>query len=116
VKGHEACNFLSIIMHEHSVDIQGAVDYSGVKFREMFDRFMAAKAHLPSWGEPLDSDIAAFVEALGIWVVGYLHWTFETPRYFGPWYEEAKRTCVVRIGTLENKEGRYKSCTSILTC
>lgn len=108
VKGHGACNFLSIIMHEHSVDIQGAVDYSGVKFREIFDRFMAGKAHLPSWGEPLDSDIAAFVDALGIWVVGYLHWTFETPRYFGPWYEEVKRTCVVRIGNLENKKSWYK--------
>lgn len=38
-------------------------------------RSMAAEAHLPSWGEPLDSDIAASVETLGILVVGYLHWT-----------------------------------------
>lgn len=72
-------------------------------------RSMAAEAHLPSWGEPLDSDIAASVETLGILVVGYLHWTSETPRYFGPGYEEVKPSCVVRFGALENKKSWYKS-------
>ena len=63
VKGHEACNFFSIVMHERSVDL---IDQSGVKFRKISDRFMAAKAYLPLWAEPPDSDVVTFVDALGI--------------------------------------------------
>ena len=58
-KGHEVCDFLCIVMPERSVDL---VDYSGMSFA----RFMAAKAYLPLWGEPPNSDIAPFVDALGI--------------------------------------------------
>ena len=68
-KGHEACNFLSIVMHEHSVY---PVGQGGVKSRKIFDRFMAAKAYLPLWAEPPDSDVVPFLDALGIHILSWI--------------------------------------------
>lgn len=78
------------------------------------------RRHLPSWREPLDSDLAASVEALGILVFGYMHWTSKILRHFGPGYEEVKPDCVVRFGAPEHKKSWYKSsrywCIDDISC
>lgn len=94
-KGQATWNYLTVVMHEKSGNLQTAADYSGVKFRELYDRFIDAKSRLPSWGKPLDSDVAAFLEGVGIWLAGTLRWCFEMPRYFGPHYEDISFTYLV---------------------
>ena len=98
-KGHGRWNYLSVVMQELSIDLQAAADYSGVKFRELYDRFMDGRSRLPSWGKPLDSDIVAFFEALGIWLAGNLQWSFEMPNYFGAHCEDVKLTHLVDLGS-----------------
>ena len=52
--GHLTNNVLPIIQNEKSVDLQGAADFVGVHFKELYDSFEADKQCLPSFGEEMD--------------------------------------------------------------
>ena len=79
------------------MDLQTAADEIGVYFGELMKQFLADKARLPSWGPCVDVDVARYVDALGHWVVGNLHWSFETQRYFGPDHRKVERTRLITL-------------------
>jgi hypothetical protein len=38
---------------------------------------------LPSWGPEIDEQVKIYVDGLADWIVGSLHWSFDSERYFG---------------------------------
>ena len=74
---------VTVIMHERDVDLQGAMDYIGELHEGLVKSFLLAKDRLPSWGEPVDSQVARYVHGLGNWVRANYQWSFESQRYFG---------------------------------
>lgn len=96
-KGLEGNNILTVLMEERGFNLQEAADNAGLLFGDLMNRFMEERKKLPSWGPGLDRDVNRYVDAIGHWVVGNLHWSFETRRYFGSALEDVKRTRIVKL-------------------
>ena len=74
---------VTVIINERDVDVQGAMDYIGALHDRLVKSFLLAKGRLPSWGEPIDSQVARYVHGLGNWVRANYQWSFESQKYFG---------------------------------
>ncbi|KAG7094684.1 Sesquiterpene synthase Agr1 [Marasmius oreades] len=90
-------NMIPVIMNEFQYDLQTAVDYVGSLCKESMDRFIDDRAQLPSWGPEIDRQVNIYVDGLADWMVGSLHWSFESERYFGKSGSEVKKTRVVNL-------------------
>lgn len=88
---------IPVVMHQEGLDLQTAVDFVGDMCRQSIDRFIEEQQHLPSWGPEVDRDLAIYVRGLADWIVGSLHWSFETERYFGKNGRQVKATRVVSL-------------------
>jgi len=88
---------IPVVMHQYGLELQPAVDFVGEMCKRSIDRFVEAQKALPSWGEKIDKDVQVYVQGLADWIVGSLHWSFETERYFGKKGMEVKRTRVVEL-------------------
>ncbi|EMD33366.1 hypothetical protein CERSUDRAFT_98482 [Gelatoporia subvermispora B] len=95
--GHKVNSLVYILTEHNGVEIQDACSEAGFRYGELMDEFLANKALLPSWDAEIDGTVAAAVKCMEDWVVGSLHWSFETPRYFGDSKDEVKRTRLVQI-------------------
>ncbi|KAL4267509.1 Isoprenoid synthase domain superfamily protein [Pleurotus pulmonarius] len=93
--GHSGYNVVTVYMKQFDLDIQAAFDRAGREFDEMWTRFDTSRLELPTFGEAIDCDVQRFIDALKTWVVGMLHWNFETPRYFGDKRQLIKATHIV---------------------
>ncbi|KAH7906978.1 terpenoid synthase [Hygrophoropsis aurantiaca] len=96
-KGHGGSNIVTILMHECGMDLQAASDYVGVEFKKLMERFFEGRKNMRSWGAALDADLERYFDALGQWVIANMEWSFETQRYFGPAFEEVKKTRLVKL-------------------
>ena len=56
--GHLTNNVLTVLQKEKNVDLQGAADLVGAHFQELYNKFEADEARLPSFGEELDAIVA----------------------------------------------------------
>ncbi|KAG5646722.1 hypothetical protein DXG03_002404 [Asterophora parasitica] len=90
-------NMIPVVMHEEGLDLQAAVDFVGTMCKQSIDRFVDDRANLPSWGPEIDRDVATYVDGLADWIVGSLHWSFESERYFGKAGRDVKATRVVDL-------------------
>ncbi|KAF7967010.1 hypothetical protein HWV62_36229 [Athelia sp. TMB] len=91
-------NMIPVIMNERGLDLQSAVDFVGNLCKKSIDRFNDDRLNnLPSWGPEIDRDVAVYVSGLADWIVGSLHWSFETERYFGKDGKSVKATRVVHL-------------------
>ncbi|KAG0706961.1 isoprenoid synthase domain-containing protein [Suillus ampliporus] len=90
-------NMLSVVMHEQCIDLQSAVDFVGELCKQSIDRFKEDRGLIPSWGPKIDKDVAVYVSGLADWIVGSLHWSFDTTRYFQNSGREVKQTRVVSL-------------------
>lgn len=95
-KGHTH-NMIDVIMNERGMDLQSAFNFVGDLCKQSIDRFIECRGKLPSWGPKIDRDVAIYVEGLADWIVGSLHWSFDTERYFGKRGREVKKTRVLRL-------------------
>jgi len=85
-------NMVSILMEHHGMTLQQAIDHVGALCEQTINTFAANKARIPSFGDPqLDKDVAGYVQGLQDWIVGSLHWTFKSERYFGKAGAEVKK-------------------------
>ncbi|KAF8811256.1 terpenoid synthase [Phlegmacium glaucopus] len=89
-------NMIYILMKYHGHDLQSAVDHVGGLCMQSVDTFYANK-ELPSWSPEIDDMVARYVRGLQDWVVGTLHWSFQTHRYFKSDGLEVKRHRVVTL-------------------
>ena len=90
-------NMIPVVMHQEGVDLQTAVDFVGKMCKQSIDRFNEDRARLPSWGPEIDRDVSIYVDGLANWIVGSLHWSFESERYFGKSGRQVKATRTVDI-------------------
>ncbi|KIJ56936.1 hypothetical protein M422DRAFT_149816 [Sphaerobolus stellatus SS14] len=85
-------NLVTIVMKSYNTDLQGAVDRIGQMSAETVAKYLETKSKLPSWGEEIDKDVAAYIHGLEDWMAGSLQWSFVTKRYFGESPEVVKQT------------------------
>ncbi|TFY76926.1 hypothetical protein EWM64_g7086 [Hericium alpestre] len=90
-------NSVIIVMNEQGLDIQAAMDHVGSLCFATLNTFSRTRASLPSWGPDVDADVEKYVMGLQDWIIGSLHWSFLTKRYFGKNGEEVKNTLTVAL-------------------
>ena len=88
---------IPILMTHHKLSLQEAVDYVGNLCKQTIDGFIENEKHIPSWGEEVDKEVAIYVKGLRDWIVGSLHWSFMTERYFGTTGSHVKESRVVKL-------------------
>lgn len=88
---------IAILMLVRGFDLQTAVDFVGELCRQTIDAFTENQRELPSFGPRLDRDVALYVQGLQDWIVGSLHWSFMSERYFGKEGAEIKKHRVVKL-------------------
>ncbi|KAF9450305.1 terpenoid synthase [Macrolepiota fuliginosa MF-IS2] len=76
-------NMIPVVMYQNGLDLQTAVDFVGDMCKQSIDRFKAEREKLPSWGPEIDRQVNMYANGLADWIVGSLHWSFESTRYFG---------------------------------
>lgn len=86
-----------VIMRQEGLDLQSAVDFVGDLCEKSINRFIEERANLPSWGPEIDRQVNIYVDGLRDWIVGSLHWSFDSERYFGKAGREIKRTRTVNL-------------------
>jgi hypothetical protein len=90
-------NMIDVIMNERGLDLQSAVDFVGDLCKKSIDRFIEDRKNIPSWGAKIDRDVGVYVGGLADWIVGSLHWSFESERYFGKEGLDIKASRVVNL-------------------
>jgi hypothetical protein len=90
-------NMIPVIMNQYSLDLQSAVDFVGQLCKQSIDRFNNDRAQLPSWGPEIDHQVQIYVNGLADWIIGSLHWSFESERYFAKGGREVKKSRVVNL-------------------
>ncbi|KAF8629977.1 hypothetical protein AX17_005542 [Amanita inopinata Kibby_2008] len=76
-------NMIPVMMAQKGLNLQEAVDFVGECCRVSIERFETDRQLIPSWGPEIDRDVAKYVDGLQNWIVGSLHWSFDSERYFG---------------------------------
>ncbi|KAI0833420.1 terpenoid synthase [Trametes gibbosa] len=100
-------NMIAVIMHRQDLGLQQAADAVGVLCKASIDRFEHDRRLIPSWGPEIDRDVATYIQGLQNWIVGSLHWSFESARYFGKDGASVKKHRLVKL--LPKHDGRRKS-------
>lgn len=90
-------NMIVVIMKQQGLDLQSAVDFIGRLCKQSIDRFVEQRANLPSWSPEVDRQVSIYVDGLADWIVGSLHWSFESERYFAKLGLEVKQTRIVHL-------------------
>ncbi|KAF9469373.1 terpenoid synthase [Collybia nuda] len=90
-------NMIVILMKYHGHDLQSAIDYVGNLCAQTIDAFNENKSRLPSWGAEVDEMVGRYLKGLQDWIVGSLHWSFMTHRYFGANGAEVKQHRLVKL-------------------
>ncbi|KAH7911694.1 isoprenoid synthase domain-containing protein [Hygrophoropsis aurantiaca] len=90
-------NMIAVIMQTLGYDLQSAVDFVGRLCKASIFRFQTSREQIPSWGPVIDAQVETYVQGLQDWIVGSLHWSFETERYFGKMGRKIKETREVMI-------------------
>ena len=84
-------------MINDGLSLQQAVDRIGDLCKQTIDTFIEDQARVPSWGDDVDNDVRLYVNGLQEWIVGSLHWSFMTTRYFGDGGGAVKATRIVEL-------------------
>lgn len=80
-------------MHHNKTDVQGAMDWVYNYHKELEAKFMDIYENkIPKFSEPVDSELAVYVDGLGNWVRASDQWGFESERYFGKKAPEIQKT------------------------
>ena len=90
-------NLVAVIMEERQLDLQSAMNLAGELCHQSISKFEADRRSLPSWGKEIDRDVELYVQGLQDWIVGSLHWSFVTKRYFGTEGESVKRHRTIQL-------------------
>jgi hypothetical protein len=83
MRGDDLHNIITCVMNEHHTDVNGAMLWVENFILGVAERFLAAKAALPTWEEPLNSQVKEYCDGLGQMMRAHDDWSFESERYFG---------------------------------
>ncbi|KAK7455115.1 Alpha-muurolene synthase [Stygiomarasmius scandens] len=90
-------NMIVILMVYHGHTLQGAMDYVGDLCKQTIDGFNENRKKIPSWDPEVDDMVQRYVQGLQDWIVGSLHWSFMTTRYFGAEGQQIKENRLVKL-------------------
>ncbi|KDQ58780.1 hypothetical protein JAAARDRAFT_206626 [Jaapia argillacea MUCL 33604] len=93
----DTTNMIVVVMREKSLSLQEAVDFVSDMTRDSIDRFFENRANLPSWTPEIDEAVEIYVDGLANWIIGSLHWSFESERYFLKDGKKIKSEKVIRL-------------------
>ena len=83
-RGDDGHNIITVIMHQYKTDIHGAMNWVYDYHKELETKFMELYENkIPKFGEPVDTELARYVDGIGNIVRANDQWDFETERYFG---------------------------------
>ncbi|EED81179.1 predicted protein [Postia placenta Mad-698-R] len=88
-------NMIAILINSQGLGMQDAIDYAGDLCKQTMNVFTENKDLFPSCGAAVDADVQVYVQGLQDWIVGKLHWSFVTERYFEKRGAEIKATRVL---------------------
>ncbi|KAF9256079.1 terpenoid synthase [Marasmius fiardii PR-910] len=76
-------NIVTVVMNEFGFDLHTAVEYVEGLFKQSLAEFHSNQAQLPSWGPEIDHEVNIYVQGLQDWIIGSIHWSLASERYFG---------------------------------
>ena len=82
-RGDDSHNIVTIAMNQLKTDVAGAMKWVDDHHKELERKFNENFEKVPKWGEPIDSQVARYVDGLGNWVRANDQWSFVSERYFG---------------------------------
>lgn len=96
-RGLELHNSVELVMAEHCLDVQGAIDWLEIYATGVHASFLDNIAKLPKWGGDIDRRVKLYTDGIAQWVRGNDDWTYESGRYFGAKGSEIKKTRVMTL-------------------
>ncbi|EKM77998.1 hypothetical protein AGABI1DRAFT_76352 [Agaricus bisporus var. burnettii JB137-S8] len=96
-KYHDTHNMITVVMNQYGFTLQQAVDFVGFKCKKSIENFEYDRNRLPSWGIEIDRMVEKYVDGLQNWIVGSLHWSFDTERYFSKDGHQIKKHRLVKL-------------------
>jgi hypothetical protein len=88
---------MDVFMIYDGLNLQQAADRIGEVWKQTMDTFIENLGRVPSWGDDIDKDVKLYVNGMQEWVVGSLHWSFITTRYFGDNGGAIKATRIIEL-------------------
>jgi len=80
------------------MNLQEAVDKVGELCKNTIDAFISNLERIPDFeDERVNREVKLYAQGLQDWIVGSLHWSFETERYFGKDGQKVKETRIVNL-------------------
>lgn len=96
-RGLELHNSVELVMHEHGLNVQSAIDWLERYAADVHAGFLDNVANMPSWGEDVDRRVKIYINGIAQWVRGNDDWTFESGRYFGNKGLEIQKTRIMSL-------------------
>ncbi|TFK33445.1 isoprenoid synthase domain-containing protein [Crucibulum laeve] len=90
-------NMIPVVMRQKNLSLQEAVDFVGDYCKNSIERFETDRKSVPSWGPDVDKDVTIYIEGLQNWIVGSLHWSFDSERYFGKLGAQVKKHRIIEL-------------------
>ncbi|KZS87846.1 terpenoid synthase [Sistotremastrum niveocremeum HHB9708] len=83
-RGDDAHNLITVLMSDHSLPLQSALDHSGQLYQSLLTKFLSTLREIPfgSWTEEVEKDAREYVWGVGNWVSATVEFGFESGRYF----------------------------------
>ncbi|THH13873.1 hypothetical protein EW146_g6385 [Bondarzewia mesenterica] len=106
-------NLVIVAMNERGYSIQEAINFVGDLCKDTIDSFNSVRRSLPSWGPEIDRQVEQYVDGLQNWIIGSLHWSFETKRYFGDRGQDVKKNLAVKLLPKKTQNSVQKPSISI---
>ncbi|KAG8712751.1 hypothetical protein FRC08_014135 [Ceratobasidium sp. 394] len=93
-------NLVYVVMWNHQLDLEGAIDYVDKLTRKRLQEYVDAKAQVRSFGPKVDPLVALYIQGFEYSFQGFIEWQFMTPRYFGADAQKVKDTGIVDLTAL----------------
>ena len=107
----DAANVITILMVHEGYTLQKAIDHIGETFTGLVQRLLDARHNFPRFGPGIDQGMSKYIDAIEMWVAGYLDWSFASKRYFGRESEEVRKTRIVKLYPRKSELQREKAAT-----
>ncbi|KAH8886432.1 terpenoid synthase [Thozetella sp. PMI_491] len=99
-RGDDGHNLVTVVMLEHNMNPQDAMDWIGDLHTSLVEQFLAEHARLPIFYNEdgtVNQQVPLYVDALGNWVRANDSWSFESERYFAKDGERVRRERTVAL-------------------
>ena len=103
-RGVAGNNLITVFMETQGLTLQEAADRCGEMFRSVIQRFLEYKKEVIArpfssrgYSPDVDRKVMVGIESMERMVVGYMGYSFDSPRYFGNEGKEILKTRLVRL-------------------